>query len=78
MRPAVRIEGGRLSIRDDRQPRNTLYRIELDLARPLTAKISLTNGELKAEDRLDGLELSATNGEARLEGYRPTAPPAST
>ncbi len=74
MHPRVRVEDGRLVVRDDRQPRGTVYRFELGLRAPVVARIALTNGELKAEDRLASLDFSATNGEVRLRDYRPTGP----
>ena len=72
MRPEVRLAGDRLILRDDRQPRGTVYRVELTLPRPVVAKIAFTNGELRAKDRLSALDFSATNGVVRLRDYRPT------
>ncbi len=74
MHPSVRVEHGGLAIRDDHQPRGTAYRIELDLPSPVAARISLTNGALRAEDRLSALWFSATNGEVRMTDYRPSGP----
>ena len=74
MRPVVEIEDGRLTILDDHQPHRTAYRVVLELPQPVAARVSVTNGKLKAKDRLKSLAFSATNGEARLEDYRPTGP----
>ncbi len=74
MHPSVRVTDGRLQIIDDHQPKGTAYRIELDLPSPVAARISLTNGALRAEDRLSALWFSATNGDVRLANYRPTGP----
>ena len=74
MRPVVEIEDGRLTILDDHQPHRTAYRVVLELPQPVAARVSVTNGKLKAKDRLKSLAFSATNGEARLEDYHPTEP----
>jgi len=74
MRPVIRVGDDGLTIQDDRQPKGTVYRIELALPEPVAAKIALTNGVLKAEDRLASLTFSAANGEARLSDFRPTGP----
>ncbi len=72
MHPDLAVEEGKLRFWDDRQPKGTLYRIELALPEPVAARVSVTNGELKAEDRLKSLVFSATNGKVDLEDYRPT------
>ncbi len=74
MRPVAEIEDGRLRILDDHQPRGTAYRVVLALPASVAARVSVTNGMLKAEDRLKSLAFSATNAEVRLKDYRPTGP----
>ena len=74
MHPGVRVADGRLQIVDDHQPKGTVYRVELALPKAVAARVSATNGVLKAEDRLKSLAFSATNAEARLKDYRPTGP----
>jgi len=74
MRPVVEIQDGRLKIRDDHQPKGTTYRVVLALPLSVALRLSVTNGVLKAEDRLKHLSLSATNAEVWLKDYRPTGP----
>ncbi len=74
MRPEVRVEAGTLRITDPHPPRNTAYRVVLRLPRPVKARIAVTNGELRGNDRLDGLELTATNLSLDLTAFAPKAP----